>query len=78
MMSVCFDRQPQALSLGVWTAATCETHESEGVWDGNVTLDAWSLAEPEAAQRRKGTPAPGLRFAVLFTRPPSYPMRPQG
>lgn len=50
MMSVCFDRQPQALSLGVWTAATCETHESEGVWDDNVTLNAWSLAAPEAAQ----------------------------
>jgi hypothetical protein len=74
MMSVCFHRQPQALSLGVWTAATCETHESEGVWDGNVTLNAWSQ-EPRSQrlkQRSKG--APGQRFAVpvLFTRPPPH------
>lgn len=34
-----------ARGLGVWPAATCETHELHGVWDGNVTLSAWSVAE---------------------------------
>jgi len=35
--------QPRA--VGVWPAATCETHEFNDVWDGNVTLNAWSIAE---------------------------------
>lgn len=47
MMSARIARQPRA--LGVWTTATCETHEPGGVWDDNVTLNAWSIAE--AAQQ---------------------------
>ena len=43
MMSLLNAGQPR--TLGVWTAATCETHELDDVWDGNVTLDAWSIAE---------------------------------
>lgn len=35
--------QPRA--LGVWPAATCETHELNDVWDSNVTLNAWTIAE---------------------------------
>ena len=46
-MSVLIGCQPRV--LGVWTAATCETHELDDVWDGNVTLNAWSIVE--AAQQ---------------------------
>ncbi len=40
----CSQCQSAPKPWGVWTAATCKTHELHGVWDGNVTLNAWSVA----------------------------------
>jgi hypothetical protein len=41
--------QPRALGGGRWTVATCETHDSYGLRDWDVTLPAWfSLASKGA------------------------------